>query len=349
MRRPSFQFYPADWRSNAKLRRCSQAERGIWIELLCLLHDSEEYGVLRWPLKDIATAVGCRVQELRAMQEKGVLKGADHGEQVEPCIFVPRHAGRDGEPVTLLKAQAGPIWYSSRMVRDEYVRARRGAGTRFGEEPKGAPMPTPKPPIGYGPSSSSSSSSSKPLNPLSGGSAPDDAQAGKEKDGKADKRAAKAAAERAIAYLNVKAGTKFQPVEANLKRPMARMLYDGASEQDLLAVVDLKAAEAVRGEFDRKYLRPATLWEAEKFAQYVGQLATGAPAATRESAKAVAFFEYTDGQRCEMADYPVAEALQVARLCAKQYAGMLSRGNVKNVMVKIGSEQRRFTVQELSQ
>ena len=50
-RRPSFQFYPADWRANAKLRRCSRAERGDWIELICLLHDSEEYGVLSVPLK----------------------------------------------------------------------------------------------------------------------------------------------------------------------------------------------------------------------------------------------------------------------------------------------------------
>ena len=51
MKRPSFQFYVADWRLDQKLRRCSPAARGVWIDILCLLHDSDEqYGVLRWPL-----------------------------------------------------------------------------------------------------------------------------------------------------------------------------------------------------------------------------------------------------------------------------------------------------------
>ncbi len=119
MKRPSFQFYPGDWRSNAKLRRCSFAERGVWLEVLALMHDSEQYGVLTWPLQDIALAVGCRVE------------------------------------------QAGPLWYSSRMVRDEYVRTKRGIGTSIGVQPNSAPMTAPKPPIGDGASSSSSSSSSK--------------------------------------------------------------------------------------------------------------------------------------------------------------------------------------------
>jgi hypothetical protein len=80
-----------------------------------------------------------------------------------PCeafIYTPRHAGKDGEPVTLIPTQKGPIWYSSRMVRDEYVRTKRGIGTRFGDEPKGTNGETPKPPLGDGPSSSSSSSTS---------------------------------------------------------------------------------------------------------------------------------------------------------------------------------------------
>jgi len=164
VKRPAFQFYPGDWRSNAKLRRCSHAERGIWLEVLCLMHDAEEYGVLRWPLKDIALAVGCRPSELLALRAKGVLKGADAGERCEPFVFVPRHAGRDGAPVTLLEGQEGPIWYSSRMVRDEYVRLKKGEASRFVAQPKAAP----KPPIGTEPmsgngdgSSSSSSSSEK--------------------------------------------------------------------------------------------------------------------------------------------------------------------------------------------
>lgn len=70
--RPSFQFYPGDWRSNTKLRRCTFAERGIWIDLLCMLHDSKEYGVLRWPLKDLAQALGCRAANLLVLREEAI-------------------------------------------------------------------------------------------------------------------------------------------------------------------------------------------------------------------------------------------------------------------------------------
>lgn len=125
------------------------------------MHDSEEYGVLRWPLKDIALAVNCRLPELRSLAFKDVLKGGE--ESIADLIYVPRHAGKDGDPVVLLPGQGGPIWFSSRMVRDEYVRSIRGEGTRFGEQnppPKATPNATPKPPIGDGASTSSSSSTS---------------------------------------------------------------------------------------------------------------------------------------------------------------------------------------------
>ena len=45
-RRPSFQFYPADWRKDPELACCSLAARGLWIEMLCIAHESTEYGCL---------------------------------------------------------------------------------------------------------------------------------------------------------------------------------------------------------------------------------------------------------------------------------------------------------------
>jgi hypothetical protein len=161
VKRPAFQFYTGDWQGNAKLKRCTHAERGIWIAVLCLMHDSEEYGAVRWPLADVAQAVGCKLSELKSLRTKGVLKGADVREQCEAYVYRPRHAGKEGDPVTLIEAQPGPIWYSSRMVRDEYVRTKRGIGTRFGETPKPPSGDSPKPPFGDGPTSSSSSSTSK--------------------------------------------------------------------------------------------------------------------------------------------------------------------------------------------
>lgn len=166
MKRPSFQFYPADWRNNAKLRRCSEGARGAWMDVLCVLHDSDEYGVCRWPLADLARAAGTPVKLLRELADKDVLKGSDKAH--DAYIYTPRHAGKDGEPVALVAAGDGPCWYSSRLVRDEWVRQRRGGESRFGADdarpkatPNDQPKVTPKPPfgepVGYGSTSSSTS------------------------------------------------------------------------------------------------------------------------------------------------------------------------------------------------
>lgn len=187
MRRPSFQFYPGDWGSNSNLRRCSHAEKGIWIDVMCLLHDQEEYGIVRWPLREIAQAVNCTIAALRGLVTKGILKGADTGQQAEPFVYVPRSGRKDGEPVTLVSVQPGPIWYSSRMVKDEYVRTIRGESSRFGagdgETPKASPKDAPKPPFGDGSSASSASSASPNT------SAPNGADAGASPNGMSSKEA----------------------------------------------------------------------------------------------------------------------------------------------------------------
>jgi hypothetical protein len=174
--RPSFQFYPGDWASNPNLKRCNFAERGIWLEVMCLMHDQPEYGVLRWPLKEIAQAVGCRAADLQNLARKTVLKGSDDHLH-KPFVYTPRSGRKDGEPVTLIKAQPGPIWYSSRMVKDEHIRIVRGLSGGDSDAPKVTPKAPPKGGIGetlgatFGPrgSSSSSPSGSEPMSVDIGG------------------------------------------------------------------------------------------------------------------------------------------------------------------------------------
>ncbi|CAN7594159.1 hypothetical protein LJR039_004341 [Pseudorhodoferax sp. LjRoot39] len=164
MKRPSFQFYPADWTTDLALRRCSPAARGVWMDVLCALHNSDDqYGLLRWPLKEIASTIGAPMAAMRELVEKGVLKGSDKRID-EALVYVPRHGRKDGEPVILIDTQAGPLWYSKRLVKDEYIRTIRGESSRFvaadGEASKATPRAAPKPPFGDGTTSSSSSSSS---------------------------------------------------------------------------------------------------------------------------------------------------------------------------------------------
>lgn len=180
MRRPSFQFYPDDWLSNSNLRRCTHEEKGVWMDVMCILHDQAEYGIARWSLRELAQAVGCTVSRLHGLVGKQVLKGADTGKTCEPLIYVPRSGRKDGPPVTLIRQQVGPVWYSSRMVVDEYKRVLRGES---GSSASGSPDPSPKGGIGDGSGehpthhhsrarpSSSSSSSSKNNAAESGGNA----------------------------------------------------------------------------------------------------------------------------------------------------------------------------------
>lgn len=162
--RPSFQFYPADWRNNAKLRRCSPAARGAWVDVLCTLHDEDDYGVAHYTLKELAQASGATLAQVKELAAKGVLKGADSG-RVE-YRWAPFHAGKRGAEVLLVDTD-GPAWYCSRFVRDEHIRQRRGSSTRFTPDNQPTRPPNNSPtrgigePQGYGASSASASASSK--------------------------------------------------------------------------------------------------------------------------------------------------------------------------------------------
>jgi uncharacterized phage protein (TIGR02220 family) len=72
-----------------------------------------------------------------------------------------------------------------------------------------------------------------------------------------------------LAYLNQQAGRDFKAINGNLGFIGAR-LKEGATVEDCKAVIDRKCREWKGGEMD-KYLRPATLFNATKFAQYQGE------------------------------------------------------------------------------
>lgn len=43
---PWMKFYPSDWRADPALRACSISARGLWIEMLCIMHEADPYGSL---------------------------------------------------------------------------------------------------------------------------------------------------------------------------------------------------------------------------------------------------------------------------------------------------------------
>lgn len=71
-------------------------------------------------------------------------------------------------------------------------------------------------------------------------------------------------------YLNKSANKNFKPVAQNLEFINARL--KDFSKEDLIRVIDNKCAEWLRSPDYNKYLRPATLFNASKFAQYAGEV-----------------------------------------------------------------------------
>ena len=46
MKMPAFQFYPADWRKDPGVQALSRHDRSVWFDMLCIMHESDERGVL---------------------------------------------------------------------------------------------------------------------------------------------------------------------------------------------------------------------------------------------------------------------------------------------------------------
>lgn len=112
MKRPAFQFYPADWRKDVELQSCSMAAQGLWINCMCIAHECEPYGHLTINGKAMTPAqlgrqVGLPAREcetlLAELLDAGVARKTDEG-----------------------------VIYSKRMVNDERLRNVRAEGGKGG-------------------------------------------------------------------------------------------------------------------------------------------------------------------------------------------------------------------------
>jgi uncharacterized phage protein (TIGR02220 family) len=76
-------------------------------------------------------------------------------------------------------------------------------------------------------------------------------------------------AQEVIHYLNEKAGTGFQASFSSFKPILAR-LKEGATVEQCKAIIDSKVADWKNDPKYRMYLRPSTLFNSEKFSNYLG-------------------------------------------------------------------------------
>lgn len=135
----AFTINVGQWMGHEGLRAASHEERGVWVDLLCLMHAAEDRGILRDPLDVLAASVGATVETLESLVRKGVLAGrrwpASPGDPLNkfsqvPFVFTPMHSKRPGMPVTLIEDGEGEIWFCPEMVIEEYKRRRQVASSR---------------------------------------------------------------------------------------------------------------------------------------------------------------------------------------------------------------------------
>jgi len=152
MKRPAFQFYPADWRKDVELQSCSMAAQGLWINAMCIAHECEPYGHL--------TVNGNAMTAAQIGRHVGL-----SGKDAQALLTELEQAG-------VARKTAEGVIYSKRMVEDERLRNVRADAGRLGGNPallggkdKGKVKQTPK----QKPTPSSSSSTSIPPAPPEGG------------------------------------------------------------------------------------------------------------------------------------------------------------------------------------
>ncbi len=143
-KRPAMMFYPADWLTDPQLGMCSPAARGIWMDILCLMHKNSESGKLEGTINQLSRPCRCTPDELADALAELAESGAAN---VTPALRVTNYNAK----VTVM---------SRRMVRDlesrksSADRQKRFRGTRV------TPTVTPESRGSNIASSSSSSSSS---------------------------------------------------------------------------------------------------------------------------------------------------------------------------------------------
>ncbi len=159
---PSFQFYPDAWLSDMGLRACSPAARGLWADLLCLMHQGTPYGHLRLEVSPgaafvpdtaaIARMTGTSVEvvaELLAeLEEKGVMSRSESGTVYSRRMIrdeEQRAEWRERQARKRQKDAAAPITTGSeRVTRDTPRDVTRDVTASSRRSSSSSPTPTPR-------------------------------------------------------------------------------------------------------------------------------------------------------------------------------------------------------------
>jgi uncharacterized protein YdaU (DUF1376 family) len=63
-KQPGFYLYTGDWKKDTALSLCSTSTRGIWIDLLCAMHDAGSVGRLSGTIEQLSVLARCSPTEM---------------------------------------------------------------------------------------------------------------------------------------------------------------------------------------------------------------------------------------------------------------------------------------------
>lgn len=76
MKLPAFQFYTGDWLKDPELSMCSPSTRGIWIDAVCAMHESDQSGEISGTPEQLARVCRSTLSEMQSaideIQKTGV-------------------------------------------------------------------------------------------------------------------------------------------------------------------------------------------------------------------------------------------------------------------------------------
>jgi hypothetical protein len=112
---PWMKFYPSDWRSEPRLRLVSMAARGLWVEMLCIMHESDPRGDL--------TVGGVALDAAKLARMVG-----ESEEMVSALLAELKEAG-------VYSTRKNGVIFSRRMEKDEIKRRKLRENGRKGGNP----------------------------------------------------------------------------------------------------------------------------------------------------------------------------------------------------------------------
>lgn len=137
MKRPSFQFYPGDWQGDHKLRSCSPTARCLWLEMMCIFHQSKPYGYMpNFLLKQIPSKMLAKDQaNLEQLLDlcSGFVEQLAQMTAMRPEVVGPAWVELLRKEIPYID-ENGQI-SSKRMVKDEYIRQVRASAGKLGGNP----------------------------------------------------------------------------------------------------------------------------------------------------------------------------------------------------------------------